>query len=166
MDIKSDFSDDLILREVGERLARTRLERNLTQAQLAERAGISKRTLERYGTEIGRVARVMPLMLANAVLWNAPAIQVVIVGAPGAADTRALEAVVAARLLPWAVQVPLGPGAGEGALSATLPWLGAMTMRGGRATAYVCKSFACQEPVTDPAALERQLDDAGARIIG
>lgn len=47
MDIKTEFSDELILQEIGERLARTRLERNLTQADLAKTAGISKRTLER-----------------------------------------------------------------------------------------------------------------------
>jgi len=130
---------------------------------LTDRAG---RTLERYGPGLGRVARVMPLMLANAVLWNGPALQVVIVGAPGAADTRALEAVVAAKLLPWAVQVPLSPGDPPQALSRSLPWLAAMTPRDGRATAYVCQSFACQAPVTDPAALERQLDDAGTpRVI-
>jgi uncharacterized protein YyaL (SSP411 family) len=130
---------------------------------LTDRAG---RTLERYGSGLGRVARVMPLMLANAVLWNAPALQVVIVGTRGAADTRALEAVVAAKLLPWAVQVPVSPGEPQQALSHSLPWLGAMTPRDGRATAYVCQSFACQAPVTDPAALERQLDDAGTpRVI-
>jgi len=47
MNIRSEFSDELILQEMGERLARTRLERNLTQANLAKSAGISKRTLER-----------------------------------------------------------------------------------------------------------------------
>jgi putative transcriptional regulator len=47
MEIRTDFSDELILQEIGERIARTRLERNLTQAQLADMAGVSKRTLER-----------------------------------------------------------------------------------------------------------------------
>jgi transcriptional regulator with XRE-family HTH domain len=41
------LSDESVLKEIGERLTRTRLERNLTQAQLAGIAGISKRTLER-----------------------------------------------------------------------------------------------------------------------
>lgn len=41
------LSDDALLRELGSRIARLRLERNLTQAQLATEAGISKRTLER-----------------------------------------------------------------------------------------------------------------------
>ena len=47
MEIKTELNDDSVLKEIGERLARTRLERNLTQVQLAEMAGISKRTLER-----------------------------------------------------------------------------------------------------------------------
>jgi DNA-binding XRE family transcriptional regulator len=47
MDIRPEFSDEAILQETGERLGRTRLELNLTQANLAKTAGISKRTLER-----------------------------------------------------------------------------------------------------------------------
>jgi transcriptional regulator with XRE-family HTH domain len=47
MNIRSELSDQPILQEIGVRLARTRLERNLTQANLAKTAGISKRTLER-----------------------------------------------------------------------------------------------------------------------
>ena len=43
----TELSDESVLQEMGDRLARTRLERNLTQAQLAGMAGISKRTLER-----------------------------------------------------------------------------------------------------------------------
>ena len=47
MKITNQAVDALILRELGERLARVRLERNLTQAALAEQAGVSKRTVER-----------------------------------------------------------------------------------------------------------------------
>jgi uncharacterized protein YyaL (SSP411 family) len=36
-----------------------------------------------------------------------------------------------------------------------------MTMRDGRATAYLCQDFACREPVTDASALERQLNEIG-----
>jgi transcriptional regulator with XRE-family HTH domain len=53
MNIKDEFSDELVLQEMGERLARTRLERNLTQANLAKTAGISKRTLERLESGAG-----------------------------------------------------------------------------------------------------------------
>ena len=47
MKINSQLVDAVILRELGVRLARNRLEQNFTQAALAEQAGISKRTLER-----------------------------------------------------------------------------------------------------------------------
>lgn len=38
---------EALLSELGGRLARVRLDRNLTQAGLAEQAGVSKRTVER-----------------------------------------------------------------------------------------------------------------------
>lgn len=54
MRISSDLTEEAILREMGERLAHARLEHDLTQADLAEKAGVSKRTIERL--ESGEVA--------------------------------------------------------------------------------------------------------------
>ena len=54
MKISFQLTDESILRELGERLTRARLERNLTQAALAEQAGVGKRTVERL--ESGEVA--------------------------------------------------------------------------------------------------------------
>ncbi len=54
MKISSRLADEAILRELGSRLAAARLARNLTQAALAEEAGLSKRTVERL--ESGEVA--------------------------------------------------------------------------------------------------------------
>lgn len=54
MKITSQLSDDAILGEIGSRLAAVRLTRNLTQAALAQEAGVSKRTVERL--ESGEVA--------------------------------------------------------------------------------------------------------------
>ncbi len=47
MRITSQNTDPAVLAELGERLARTRLERNLSQQQVATAAGVSKRTVER-----------------------------------------------------------------------------------------------------------------------
>lgn len=47
MKIESSLSDSAVLDELGERLARTRLERNLSQERLATEAGVSKATVER-----------------------------------------------------------------------------------------------------------------------
>lgn len=54
MKIDSNATDDAVLVELGKRLASLRLERNLTQLQLAREAGISKPTLQRL--ESGAVA--------------------------------------------------------------------------------------------------------------
>ena len=60
----------MILDELGGRLAKIRLDRNLTQAQLATQAGVSKRTVERLeagtvGTQLSgfiRVCRVLDVI--------------------------------------------------------------------------------------------------------
>lgn len=49
-------TDEVVLAELGARLARARLERNLTQGQLAAEAGVARATLERM--EAGRPARL------------------------------------------------------------------------------------------------------------
>jgi transcriptional regulator with XRE-family HTH domain len=54
MKINKQATDEAIMSELGGRLAQARLDRNLTQAQLAEQAGVSKRTVERL--ESGSVA--------------------------------------------------------------------------------------------------------------
>jgi transcriptional regulator with XRE-family HTH domain len=54
MKITKQATDEAVLSELGWRLAQVRLERNLTQAQLAAQAGVSKRTVERL--ESGSVA--------------------------------------------------------------------------------------------------------------
>lgn len=54
MKIIASLTDETILKELGGRLAGARLGRNLTQAALADQAGVSKRTVERM--ESGAVA--------------------------------------------------------------------------------------------------------------
>jgi uncharacterized protein YyaL (SSP411 family) len=136
----------------------------LGDASLVDRA---KATLERYGPQIGQVVRVMPLMVTNIALWHARKTEIVVAGARDAPDTRALEAVVATRYLPWAVTIPLATDRPDRALEARLPQIAAMVAsRRGEATAFVCTDFACQAPVSDPAALHAQLDGlAGPRRV-
>jgi uncharacterized protein YyaL (SSP411 family) len=123
------------------------------EAAFVDRA---RRTLERYGPGLGQVARVMPLMLANAARWHSAPLEIVIAGDRDATDTLALERVRERRYLPGAVTIP---SSGQPP-PAAMPWLAAMTPRGVRATAYVCQSFACQEPTGDPMVFDTQLKDA------
>ena len=81
---------------------------------------------------------------------------VLLAGEAGAADTRALFDAVRVSYRPTAVIVPAF-SAHRDALERVLPWVSGMVARGGRATAYVCRHFACQAPVHTPEALLTQL---------
>jgi len=94
-------------------------------------------------------------MLANVAAWHAPATQIVIVGADAANETTALERVVASKFLPFAVQIPIDSASPQ--RFDDMPWLEAMVARENAATAYVCRDFACQAPVTDGEELAKQL---------
>jgi uncharacterized protein YyaL (SSP411 family) len=132
---------------------------------LRQRAG---RTLERYGPQIGRAVRVMPLMVSNLVLWHTPPVEIVLVGTAGAEDLGALERVLARHYLPAAVIILRGEGTSREATAKRLPWLAAMDLVNGRAAAYVCQNFTCRAPVTDPDTLDAALKDVASprRIIG
>jgi transcriptional regulator with XRE-family HTH domain len=81
MKISADHGDDAVLQELGSRLAALRLARNLTQAQLAQEAGVSKRTVERLeagtvGTQLSaflRICRVLGLQERLELLLPEPA---------------------------------------------------------------------------------------------
>lgn len=60
MKISELLTDDAILAEIGERIARRRLDLQLTQAGLAEQAGVSKRTVERI--EAGASAQLSSMI--------------------------------------------------------------------------------------------------------
>jgi len=66
MKISRTLTDDAILAEIGRRIARRRLDFQFTQAEVAERAGIAKRTLERmeagYSCQLSSLIRVLRVL--------------------------------------------------------------------------------------------------------
>lgn len=60
MKIEFLFTDEAILKEVGRRLQRYRLNCRMTQEELAEESGVSKRTVERI--EAGKTAQTSNLV--------------------------------------------------------------------------------------------------------
>jgi transcriptional regulator with XRE-family HTH domain len=71
MTIDPYMSDAAVLREIGRRVAQTRLERNLLQLDLAKRAGVGLATLKRLergqsvsSTSLIRVLRALDLLTA------------------------------------------------------------------------------------------------------
>lgn len=80
MELSNSLSSEAVLAELGTRLAAVRVERGLTQAALAEQAGVSKRTVERLesgevGTHLSgfvRVCRALELLDRFELLVPAP----------------------------------------------------------------------------------------------
>jgi uncharacterized protein len=83
--------------------------------------------------------------------------EVAIAGAGDSPEVDAFAAVVYRRYEPNAI-IGLADPNDEDA-TALLPFLAERPMRNGHVTAYLCEHFACLPPVTDPASLERQLQE-------
>lgn len=70
MKITNELTDDAVLAEIGARISSRRIELQLTQATLAEQAGIGKRTLERMeagkASQLGTLVRVLRVLDAMA----------------------------------------------------------------------------------------------------
>lgn len=63
MRIENSLTDETVLAELGQRLARTRLSRNISQAELATEAGVAKTTVERLergdGIQLESLIRIL-----------------------------------------------------------------------------------------------------------
>ena len=71
MQITNHTTDDAVLEELGARLRRHRLDLDLTQGQLAEEAGVSKRTIERIEAgQSAQVSKLLRILRAMALLEN------------------------------------------------------------------------------------------------
>ena len=88
----------------------------------------------------------MPAMLCALDTLITPPMQVVIAGDLGAPDTQAMVRAVQSRFLPNATLL-------HTSAASVAPWLADMKAIGGKATAYVCRDFACQAPTTEIDAL-------------
>ncbi|MGD8698004.1 MAG: aldo/keto reductase [Gemmatimonadales bacterium] len=85
-------------------------------------------------------------------------VELAFVGQRGSEDLEALQREVAVHYLPNRIQALLDPDAPDGA--DRLPLLTGKGLVDGQAALYVCRAFACQPPVTDPAAVRLQLERA------
>ena len=78
--------------------------------------------------------------------------EVAVVGDPAASGTQALVETARRRFRPWQVLAVSRDAEGS-----SVPLLLDRTEIHGLPTAYVCRAFACRQPVTEPGALEAQL---------
>jgi uncharacterized protein YyaL (SSP411 family) len=107
--------------------------------------------LARHGSAFGHLLGAAGLAVHGAT-------EVALVGEPATDDFQALAATVARHYLPDLV---LAGGPPEGAADVAL--LADRPRVDGRATAYVCRQYVCERPVTDAGALAGQLAQVAVR---
>jgi uncharacterized protein YyaL (SSP411 family) len=110
-----------------------------------------------YLRERATSAAASAWMMESLSLSLAPSVEVVVVGSPDAVDTRALLQVIDSRDRPG-ISVLLRSPSGDAVIDALAPFTKGFTPWEGTATAYVCRSHACELPVTDPESLAKILD--------
>ncbi|MBA3946234.1 MAG: thioredoxin domain-containing protein [Herpetosiphonaceae bacterium] len=108
--------------------------------------------LTKYPTALGSMLNALDTILQVSQ-------EVVIIGHFEQEDTRALLAVLNRHYLPHTVVALAEPN--DAALQARIPLLAERPQRHGKATAYACQNYACQQPTTQPEELEQQI--AGAQ---
>ena len=116
-----------------------------------------ERTFGGAHVRIVGAGRSVPMMLAALSAWHAGVQQIVLVGARQDSALWEMAGVVSRRHLPFAVTMIVEPGPQQERLARTVPLIGAMTMKDGQPTAYVCRDFACQQPTSNVQELGRQL---------
>ncbi len=127
-----------------------------TLAHLTGEAAYRTRAAEALASFGGRLedqGRAVPFMAAVLSASLAGSEQIVIVGRRDAADTQALWRAAHKHYRPFAVMVLADP-AEQAALAAHMPWVAEMKMIDDKATAYVCRDFACDAPSTDPSVFQ------------
>ncbi len=114
-------------------------------------------TLDAFADSARNVPTAFAMMLSAADFRLGPTSEVVVAGNPDADDTRAMLRALRSRFLPGTV-VLLRPDEPAPPIVRIAPFSRAQTALGGKATAYVCRNFACQVPTNDPAEMLRQLE--------
>ena len=111
----------------------------------------AERAMGRIGRLAARYPVAFPVWLGALGFASAQVVQVAIVGEPGAADTRALVDVARRGFQPYRILALGDP------VTSSVDLLRGRAAIDGRATAFVCRDFACRMPVTEPEALAVEL---------
>ena len=119
--------------------------------------GRIEQALRGVSPRLPQFARGLPLMLAALSAYHAGIRQIAIVGPADREDTLRLFDAVQAVYQPFGVVVGVRPGAHQESLARLLPWVAPLVMRDGRATAYLCRDFVCEQPVTEAEELVKSL---------
>ncbi|MBA3754654.1 MAG: aldo/keto reductase, partial [Nitrospira sp.] len=128
-----------------------RLAYHFARDEFRQAAGAAVRA---YGRQIARYPRAFAKSLMVVDLLTSGPVEIALAGMPGDPGTDGLRAAVNRTYLPNRVLAYRDPQQPE----TTHPLLQGKTLLDGKAALYVCRNFACRQPITDPADLPALLD--------
>ena len=116
-----------------------------------------ERTLRLFGTRLEQMGRGVPMMAA--------ALSAYLAGTADRGRRRhsggdELRRAIAMRYLPFAITIRM-TNERRHALAGSLPFIAAMQPVNGASAVYVCRHFACRQPVTTVEALQQELETTG-----
>jgi len=117
---------------------------------------VARRAMAREAGNMGRFPTAFGRLIAAVDRACAEPVEVAVVGDPGDASTRAL---VRAALAPFHRNRTVA-GRAPGDPEEGIPVLEGREPKGGKATAWVCRGYACRAPVTTAETLTRELKEA------
>jgi len=110
-----------------------------------------------FGNQVSRAPSAHTFMLSALDFMLGPTREVVIAGEAGSAEVAAMQRGLAEKFRPSTVVV-FRPERDFAPIAALAPYVTDMKALGGAATAYVCRGFACERPVTGVEALMKALE--------
>ena len=131
-----------------------RLAQLIDSKELRERA---EKTIASMGERLDKQPSALGYMLCAMDATMSKGRQIVIAGAPGAEDTKALIKEARARYMPNQLVILADGGAGQGWIGKRNEAIALMKPQGGKAAAFVCEDFVCQAPESDPVKLRALL---------
>ncbi|MFQ3240991.1 MAG: hypothetical protein ACI9JZ_000673 [Lentimonas sp.] len=117
----------------------------------------AQQILQNFASPIERSPTAVPQMLAALDFALQKPQQIVIAGKQHARDTRALIEIVNRSFRPHSVTLLADGKAGQAFLAKHSEAYSAMEPRDGKATAYICEDFVCEQPTNDPEQVEALL---------
>jgi len=109
----------------------------------------AERTLAAFASRLAATPAALPQMLAACEWLLGEPREIILVGERGDADTQALLRALHSRFVPNRVIMLVDSHEARRALAAAISSIEVMERIEGRASAYVCRNYACQLPVTD-----------------
>jgi uncharacterized protein YyaL (SSP411 family) len=106
------------------------------------------KTLEAFSKQLEQSPGYSSVMLMALNVWLGPTQEIVIAGETNAADTKQMLELVRGKFLPNAVVLFHGTDEAGETIEKVVPFLKGQVAIDGKATAYVCENYVCNQPVT------------------